>query len=266
VCPSFAWVCAQQSKYELYIDAGTAWSGENHGLIVAVKCYDLQNFPTRLKIFKKIKQKPPIHMTQSGTLLIATSNRGKLKEFNEILSTFPIGLLNLTDFPGVAPVSEDGKTFAENALLKARDYAGQAGIVTLADDSGLEVVALGGAPGIHSARYAGVNAPDLERNKKLLDALSLVKDDERTARFVCALALVDGSGTVLFQTTGTCEGSITTHPRGVNGFGYDPLFVPSGYVQTFGELDQSVKDQISHRGKALKSMCQYIAENLDHLR
>ncbi len=250
----------------MYIDAGMGSSGGNPELIVAVKCYNLQNFPAKLKILKEISKETLIRMSQSGTLLIATGNRGKLKEFNDILSTYPIRLLNLTDFPGIAPVSEDGKTFAENALLKARGYAGQAGILTLADDSGLEVDALGGAPGVHSARYAGENAPDLERNKKLLDALSVVKDGERTARFVCALALVDGSGDVLFVTSGTCEGRISTYPKGVRGFGYDPLFVPSGYVETFGELDESVKDRISHRGRALKSMCQYIEENLDHLR
>src|SRR5467141_3295301 len=106
-------------------------------------------------------------MSKSVSLLIATGNRGKLKEFNDILSTLPIRLLNLTDFPHIASVTEDGKTFAENALLKARGYARQAGIMTLADDSGLEVDAMGGAPGIYSARYAGENAPDQERNKKL---------------------------------------------------------------------------------------------------
>ena len=223
-----------------------------------------KNYPAKLKILNKFRKETHVDMSK-GRLLIATGNRGKLKEFNEILSTLPIRLLNLTDFPDIAPVSEDGKTFAENALLKARGYAGQAGIITLADDSGLEVDALGGAPGIYSARYAGENTPDRERNNKLLSALTRFKDDERTARFVCALALVDGSGAALFVTTGICEGHITTNPRGARGFGYDPLFVPSGYVQTFGELDESVKDRISHRGKALKSMSQYISENLNYI-
>jgi XTP/dITP diphosphohydrolase len=223
-----------------------------------------KNYQAKLKILKGIRNEIQVDMSKRS-LLIATSNRGKLKEFNEILSTLPIRLLNLTDFPDIASVSEDGKTFVENALLKASGYARQAGIITLADDSGLEVDAMGGAPGIYSARYAGENAPDLERNNKLLTALAGLRDDERTARFVCALALVDGSGAALFATTGICEGRITTFPRGGRGFGYDPLFVPSGYVQTFGELDESVKDRISHRGKALKSMSQYISNNLNHL-
>jgi XTP/dITP diphosphohydrolase len=187
----------------------------------------------------------------SEELLIATRNPGKLIEVREILSDLPITLKSLHDFPLTTEVAETGETFADNAAIKAADYARQTGAWTLSDDSGLEVDALGGAPGVYSARYAGESASDRERIELLLSNLSGTTDALRRARFVCAVALSDPAGRIINVSEGVCEGRIIESPRGELGFGYDPVFVPEGYEQTFGELSSEVKQAISHRARAL---------------
>ena len=184
-------------------------------------------------------------------LLIATRNSGKLAEFRELLFDLPIILKSLRDFQMTAEVEESGNSFAENASIKAAAYALQTGAWTLSDDSGLEVQALGGAPGLYSARYAGRSASDAERLELLLAELARTGDPQRRARFVCAISISDPAGRVLNISEGLCEGRITHAPRGEQGFGYDPIFIPDGYEQTFGELPPEVKRKISHRARAL---------------
>lgn len=187
-------------------------------------------------------------------LLIATNNAGKMRELNGLLASLPLRLRQLSEFPQITEVEETEKTFVDNALLKARLYSQQTNLWTLADDSGLEVDALNGAPGVLSARYAGPNATDEERNARLLAELSLTNDEQRSARFICAIALSDPATGATEVFNGICEGHIAKHPRGHNGFGYDPLFIPDGYVHTFGELPETVKQQISHRSRALAAV------------
>lgn len=192
-------------------------------------------------------------------LLIATGNAGKLREIRALLYDLPITLLSLADFPTVEEVAETESTFAENAALKALGYARQAGLLTLADDSGLEVDALGRAPGVRSARYLGEHASYADRMNALLAALKDVKDDARSARFVCALAIASDNQEMLYTTEGTCEGRIAEAPRGSGGFGYDPIFVPKGFTQTFGELPADIKNGLSHRGRALAEARKFLA-------
>jgi XTP/dITP diphosphohydrolase len=191
-------------------------------------------------------------------LLIATHNAGKIRELTGLLSNLPLRLRRLSEFPHIAEVEETGETLAANAELKARLYSRQTNLWTLADDSGLEVDALGGAPGVLSARYGGANATSAERNARLLAALSHTDDPQRTARFTCAIALHEPETETTQIFAGTCEGRITQRPRGDKGFGYDPLFVPTGYTQTFGELPDELKQQISHRARALVAVRAYL--------
>jgi XTP/dITP diphosphohydrolase len=191
-------------------------------------------------------------------LLIATRNRGKLQEFRALLDHLSIDVCDLSSFPEIATVAESGSTFLENASLKAIGYARQAAMTTLADDSGLEVEALAGAPGVLSARYAGDGASDSERLEKLLFELSNVKAGKRGARFVSVVAIADLSGTILNVSTGVCDGQITETPRGTKGFGYDPIFLPEGFDKTFGELAPEIKNQISHRARALKETAKFL--------
>ncbi len=192
-------------------------------------------------------------MTEPQEILIATRNSGKLQELQELLYGFPFQLRSLNDFPFSTEVEETGSSFADNAVLKAREYARQTGLWTLADDSGLEVDALGGAPGIFSARYGGAGASDADRIAKLLEELSRTKDAARRARFVCVIALTGTQDTEVNTFTGTCAGQIAFEPRGTHGFGYDPVFVPDGYSESFGELPSEIKQEISHRARALKA-------------
>jgi XTP/dITP diphosphohydrolase len=198
-------------------------------------------------------------------LLIATRNRGKLIEFSRLLEGLPIKVRGLDEFPGLGEVEEDGKTFGENATIKARACAGLTGIPTLADDSGLQVDALDGAPGILSARYAGPHANDSERIDLLLSELDATNDVERRARFVCALALFRPADGFLKLFTGTCEGRIASEPRGEGGFGYDPVFIPDGYSQSFGELPADLKDRISHRARAFGAMRAFLVERFQSI-
>jgi XTP/dITP diphosphohydrolase len=192
-------------------------------------------------------------------LLIATSNQGKVAEFQTLLASMPVRLRGLTEFPGVIAVEETGVTFAENAILKASAYAGQTGVWALADDSGLEVDALNGAPGVFSARYGGEGLTDSRRIDLLLEEMSQRSARGRRARFVCVIAIADRQGQIVNISKGKCEGRIAPAPRGGQGFGYDPIFIPDGFEQTFGELPTSVKQLISHRALALQAARSFLS-------
>jgi len=185
-------------------------------------------------------------------LVVATRNANKLRELTALLAGLPVRLRSLAEFPGAAEVEETGATFAENAALKALAAAKYTGLWALADDSGLEVDALGGRPGVWSKRFAGPGATDADNNAKLLQLLADVPDERRTARFRCAIAIAAPDGRV-YVDEGTCEGVIAREPRGHNGFGYDPLFVVPELGKTFAELPPGEKDRISHRGRALQA-------------
>lgn len=191
-------------------------------------------------------------------LLVATTNPGKLVEIEAALKDLPVEIIPLSRLSGWPEVVEDGTTFEENALKKARTLADFSGHVTLADDSGIEVDALGGAPGVYSARYSGEEGNDVRNNEKLLDALADLPQEKRRARFVCVLALCtpgsQGSKEWLFREA--CEGWIAFEPKGTNGFGYDPLFFYPPFSKTFGEVDREAKGKVSHRGKALRKLAQ----------
>lgn len=196
--------------------------------------------------------------TETKKILIATGNWGKVRELAELFQSLPVELKSLKDFPRVNEVEETGNTFEENARLKAEGYARQTGLLTLADDSGLEVAALGGAPGVFSARYAGKGASDESNIEKLLSELEKSGDFDRKARFVCEIALADSNGVVFHVENGICDGRISIKPCGDNGFGYDPIFIPDGFERTFGELNNDIKQQISHRGRAARKILQYL--------
>ncbi len=187
----------------------------------------------------------------SKSLLLGTRNPGKLKEITNILGDSGWSFCSLEEFPNVGCADENGNTYGDNAIAKARFYASATGLLALADDSGLEVEALGGAPGVFSARYAGENASDGDRRALLLSELAKSGSTDRKARFVAAVAIAHAAGDLLNVSEGICEGIITLAPRGNSGFGYDPLFIPDGYNQTFAELPEDIKNRISHRSLAL---------------
>ena len=191
-------------------------------------------------------------------ILIATTNKGKIKELGKLLESLPIQLKSLQDFGKIEDVEETGKTFAENAALKARYYAKQTNCLALADDSGLEVEALSNEPGVYSARYAGIDASDKNNVAKLLNELEKTKDNVRNARFVCEMTISDNVGRIVYTARGVCTGNISLTPFGGNGFGYDPVFIPTGYTETFGELSSEIKQQISHRSMAMKQIIDYL--------
>ena len=188
-------------------------------------------------------------------LLLASANQGKLRELRTILDGLPVELVGLAEAGLGAPpeVEETGDTFLANALLKARAYAAWSGLAAVADDSGLEVDALGGAPGVRSARYAGPGAGDQANLHKLLAALAGVPPERRTARFRCAAVLVDPA-VGEWHAEAAWEGRVLEAPRGGGGFGYDPVFLPDGWEQTSAEVDQATKDAASHRGKAFRAL------------
>jgi len=190
-------------------------------------------------------------------ILVATRNLGKIREIADLLKDLPVELISLSEFPDLPDVVEDGETFEENALKKARTLARATGILSLADDSGLCIDALGGRPGVLSARYGGPDSTDEEKCLRVLDEMREVPDSQRTARFVCVLALVDvGGEEKLFR--GTCEGSIIRELRGSEGFGYDPIFLYEDQGLTFAEMDRSSKNVVSHRGLALRRFAEYL--------
>ena len=191
-------------------------------------------------------------------LVLATRNRGKVAEIRELLEGLGIELLSLEDFPEVPEVVEDGETFEANARKKAGVVAQCTGLPALADDSGLEVDALDGAPGVRSARFAGDHATYTENNKKILRLMKEVPCEKRTARFRCALALAFPDRSVQ-KLEDTCEGRITEQPQGENGFGYDPLFFFPELGKTFAQISRREKGKISHRGRALKQLKELLA-------
>lgn len=201
-------------------------------------------------------------------IVIATSNKGKTREITRALSGLPLNICSLRDFASLQIVDERGKTYEENAIAKALGYAAQTGLYSIADDSGLEVDALGGRPGFLSARFGGTGLSDVERNYKLLTSMAHVDSSERAARFVsiAVLAKPPGSaapkGCVLAIGQGICEGRIAFTPRGNHGFGYDAIFIPSGYNETFGELPELTKDQVSHRAQSMWHIRGFLDQSL----
>lgn len=191
------------------------------------------------------------------TILLATTNPGKVREIRDFLKGLPFTVAGLDDvLPGLS-YRERGRTFSENARGKSLYYAGRSGLPALAEDSGLEVEALDGAPGVRSARFAGAGATDEENNRKLLRLLEKIPWQERTARFVCVMVL-SRRGKVLAEIRGEARGFIREGPRGANGFGYDPLFYYPRLRRTFAELSPEVKNSVSHRGRALRGLRRFL--------
>lgn len=191
-----------------------------------------------------------------GKLLLATNNRGKIREFSEILADLEAVLLSPADLGLNLEVAETGTTYAENASLKATAFAQASGLVSIADDSGLEVEALLNAPGLYSARYGGPGLNDADRRHKLMQELSHLPAPRR-ARFVCFLAIARPNGEAKISE-GMCEGEIILEERGLNGFGYDPIFYLPEYQSTMAELPSRIKNQISHRGRAIQAAAAFI--------
>ena len=183
-------------------------------------------------------------------IVVASGNAGKVKELTELLNGLDIEVLSLKDFRDIGEIEEDGTTFTENAIKKARTVTAATGLIAMADDSGLEVDYLEGAPGIYSARFAGEARDDLQNNMKLLSLLKDLPDDKRTARFRCVIAVSTPWGET-HTAEGACYGIVGREIRGDKGFGYDPLFYLPEYGKTFAELESETKNRISHRGKAL---------------
>lgn len=197
--------------------------------------------------------------TRSNEILVATRNAGKLRELNDMLGELPVVLRSLAEFPDIRDVEETGSTFAENAELKAREYARSTGLPALADDSGLEVAALGGRPGVLSARYGG-ETDYLQKMQMLLEELRTANASSRSARFVCSMVLALPDGEIRFAAEAVCDGTIALAPAGTGGFGFDPIFIPVNFDLTFGELPDKVKKQISHRARAAKIFMHFLPD------
>lgn len=193
------------------------------------------------------------------TLLIATSNAGKVAEMASMLAGLDCRVIGFADLPEIpASIEETGQTFAENALLKAEHYHALTGLIALADDSGLAVDALDGRPGVFSARYGGEGMSSAEQVELLLEEMKSIPDEQRSAHFVCSIALVGNGLKQIFD--GRCEGFISRTPKGKNGFGYDPVFIDAELGQSFAELTREEKSSRSHRGKALSQAHEFLSE------
>jgi XTP/dITP diphosphohydrolase len=192
--------------------------------------------------------------TSIRDLVIGSTNRKKGQELADMLAPWGFRVVTLADVPGAIDVVEDGDSFAANAVLKAAGQARHLGRWVLADDSGLEVDALNGAPGVYSARYAGQGATDEENNRRLVDELGDLPLERRTARYVCHVAVADPTGAIRAESHETCRGRIRFRQAGTNGFGYDPLFEIVEYHRTFGQLGPHVKQALSHRSRALRAI------------
>lgn len=191
-------------------------------------------------------------------LLIGTGNRGKVREIHDALKHLPLNLHDLTEYPNISIPFESGSSYEENATIKAQYYAHESGLWALADDSGLEVAALHGAPGVKSARFGGDHASDSDRVDLLLSRMLDVPMAMRQATFVCVMVIAEPSGRLLHIAEGRCHGRISMSPAGDSGFGYDPIFIPDGYNETFGELPSAIKNKISHRARALASVREFL--------
>ncbi|CUS96643.1 XTP/dITP diphosphohydrolase [Candidatus Kryptobacter tengchongensis] len=196
-------------------------------------------------------------------LVLATKNKHKVEEIKQILKIYlddelysRIEILSAGDFIGVPEIEEDGKTYIENALKKAKEIHKFTGLPSIADDSGIEVDFLNGEPGVYSARYAGLRATDEENNRKLLKKLEGVPLEKRTATFKCVIAYVNKNEEKIFE--GETKGKVIFEPRGMGGFGYDPLFVPDGYELTYAEMPEDLKNKISHRSKAIQKFAEFL--------
>jgi XTP/dITP diphosphohydrolase len=200
-------------------------------------------------------------VTRRVRLLVGTTNQSKLREIRRLLHEVPCELTGLDTFPSVRDPEETGDSFEANARIKALAYAGSSGLMTVAEDSGLVVDALGGAPGIHSARYLGTTASYSNRFDAILSALRARPEQPRSARFVCALAVANGEQ-LLFEARGTLEGEIAQAPAGTNGFGYDPIFLVPEMGCTTAELDEAEKLTIAHRGKAFRIFSHWLTAYL----
>jgi len=203
----------------------------------------------------------------SHTLLLATRNKGKIEEFGRILEAVAPGQINLVgldQFPEIHDVVEDGASFEENALKKAREMSIATGLAAIADDSGLCVDHLGGDPGIYSARWAGLHGDDAANIEKVLDQLRDVPDEKRGAHFTCVAALYLPDGRSHCEA-GEFQGTILRTPRGDKGFGYDPIFLPHGFTQSSAEMSAEAKDAISHRGKSLRAIAPHVITLLKSL-
>jgi XTP/dITP diphosphohydrolase len=187
--------------------------------------------------------------------VLATANPGKIAEIVDIMQDLPVTFVTKDQMPPWPEIVESGETYLENALIKARALVEFSGKASIADDSGIEIDALAGAPGVRSARFAGAEASDEQNNQRMAELLRDVPPEQRTARYRCLAVLVMPDGTHLVGE-GTCEGRIAREPRGTNGFGYDPWFIPQGQDQTFGELPLEFKHGISHRGEALRQLAE----------
>lgn len=199
-------------------------------------------------------------------LVLATKNAAKRREMEALLSGSGWRVLTLKDYPDCPDVIEDGETFLDNAAKKAREISLHTGLLAVADDSGLEVEALGNRPGVYSARYArGEGSTDEENNAKVLEEMREVPDERRHARFVCAAAAAAG-GEVLFTAEERVEGYLTRRLHGTGGFGYDPLFYYPPYKRTFAELLPEDKNRVSHRGKAMREVAQFLRANIQSLK
>ncbi len=196
-------------------------------------------------------------MAERTRLVLATRNKHKVREIERILRDVPVDLLSLADFPDVGPVEEDGATFEENAIKKALHAWRHTGLASIADDSGLEVDALNGDPGVMSARFAGEPASYEANNEKLLKMLEGIPEEDRKAKFVCVAVLVSVKGKMVLQR-GELKGVITDRPRGDSGFGYDPVFYLPRRKKTVAELDTETKNEISHRANAFAAMKPFI--------
>ena len=185
-------------------------------------------------------------------LIIATTNKGKLREYEDLLVGLDVRLEGLDAFEGLAKPVEDGDSFVVNAEIKAREYARQTGEWVLADDSGLEVSALSGAPGVNSARFGGADSDYAQKMNLIINSLSTAGN--RSARFVCVIAVARPDGSIAATSLGECRGTIAEAPRGTNGFGYDPLFIPEGSIRTFGEMTDAEKQSLSHRAHAVEEI------------
>lgn len=196
-------------------------------------------------------------------LVLATKNKHKVEEIKQILKIYlddelysRIEILSAGDFIGVPEIEEDGKTYIENALKKAKEIHKFTGLPSIADDSGIEVDFLNGEPGVYSARYAGLRATDEENNRKLLKKLEGVPLEKRTATFKCVIAYINKNEEKIFE--GETKGKVIFEPRGMGGFGYDPLFVPDGYELTYAEMPEDLKNKISHRSKAIQKFAEFL--------
>ena len=195
-------------------------------------------------------------------LLLASQNPGKLAEMRQLVAGLPFRVLGPRDLGITDAPEETGRTFRENAVLKARYYGGRSGLLTVADDSGLSVDALDGGPGLYSSRFGGEGATDADRNRLLLQKLEGVPPEKRTARFTSAVVASRG-GDVVFEAQESVFGRIADAARGVNGFGYDPLFFYPPFGRTFGEIERAQKDRVSHRGKAFARLRAFLAAGME---